>query len=70
MWTDASGNFGMGGYYLAADELLSSDQAYSQRFSSRLQLKHINVKETRAVFFGFLALVTHFGWQARSTLRG
>ena len=53
MWTDASGNFGMGGYYLFSDESLSPDQAYSQRFLLRLQPKHINVKETRAVLFAF-----------------
>lgn len=53
MWTDAFGNFGIGGYYLAADELLSPDQAYSQRFSSRLQNKHITIKGSRAVLFAF-----------------
>ena len=53
MWTDASGNFGMGGYYLFSDELLNPDQVYSQRFPSRLRPKHINVKETRAVLFAF-----------------
>lgn len=53
MWTEASGKFGMGGYYLAADELLGPNQAYSQRFLSQLQPKHISVKETRAVLFAF-----------------
>ena len=53
MWTDASGNFEMGGYYLSSNELLGPDQAYSQRFSSRLRLKYINIKETQAILFAF-----------------
>ena len=53
MWTDASSNFGMEGYYLLSDKLLGPDQAYLQRFSSRLRPKHINVKKTWAVLFAF-----------------
>lgn len=53
MLTDASGNFRMEGYYLLFDKLLSLNQAYSQRFLSRLEPKHINVKQTQEVFFLF-----------------
>lgn len=52
LWTDASGNYGMGGYILKDGEspyTLPCSQAYSERFTTRLMPKHINVKEMTAV---------------------
>ena len=53
MWTNASGDFRIRGYYLSSKELLGPDQVYFQRFLLQLRPKHINVKETRAVLFIF-----------------
>lgn len=69
MWTNTFGNFGIKSYYLVADKLLESDQAYSECFLLWLQSKHINVKEMHIVFDLFLALVIRFGWQTRFTLQ-
>ena len=52
LWTDASGNYGMGGYILKDGESLHSmpvEQAYSEQFTTRLRQKHINVKEMTAI---------------------
>ena len=53
LWTDASGRYGIGGYYLRQNELeknLSISAVFSKRFSTRLCHRHINVKETFAIF--------------------
>lgn len=52
LWTDASGNYGMGAYILQTDQNLLSiplQQAFSERFTTRLRHKHINVKEMTAI---------------------
>lgn len=50
LWTDASGNWGMGGFYLLDGEQIPSiSQAYSQWFSTRERPEHINPKEMTAV---------------------
>ena len=48
MWTDASGNWGMGGYFLSKPDDLPSE-VFSSRFPTRMASKHINVKEMAAV---------------------
>ena len=56
LWTDASGRYGIGGYYLKDQEQeqdLTSSKAFSQRFSTRLRHCHINVKETQAILHAF-----------------
>ena len=51
LWTDASGNDGIGGYYLHSEgERPSAKQAFSERFRSNLRSKHINIKEMAAVY--------------------
>ena len=48
IWTDASGNYGTGGYILHENDVLnhmSTTKAFSMRFSTRHRAKHINVKE-------------------------
>ena len=52
LWTDASGEYGMGAYILKEGETLYTipcEQALSERFSTRLRSKHINVKEMTAI---------------------
>lgn len=52
LWTDASGRYGIGGYYLKDKEQeqdLTGSMAFSRRFSTRLRHRHINVKETQAI---------------------
>lgn len=50
VWTNASGNWGMGGFYLLdGEQIPAASQAYSQRFSTRERPKHINPKEMTAV---------------------
>ena len=50
LWTDASGFFGMGGYFLNDDESIpSTSQAFSMRMPTRLRKRHITVKEMTAV---------------------
>lgn len=52
LWIDASGNYGMGAYILQTDQNLFSiplQQAFSERFTTRLRHKHINVKEMTAI---------------------
>lgn len=50
LWTDASGSFGMGGYYLHCGESTPpATQAFSVRLHTRLRKRHITVKEMMAV---------------------
>lgn len=50
LWTDASGSFGIGGYYLNEGKLVpSTTQVFSVRLHTRLQKKHITAKEMMAV---------------------
>lgn len=52
LWTDASGEYGMGAYILKQGEdfhSISCQQAFSQRFTTRLRGKYINVKEMTAI---------------------
>lgn len=50
LWTDASGSFGIGGYYLNESESVpSTQQAFSIRLHTRLRMRHITVKEMMAV---------------------
>lgn len=52
LWMDALGEYGMGAYILREREspsTISCQQAFSERFTSRLQTKHINVKEITAI---------------------
>lgn len=52
LWTDASGGDGIGAYILGEGEPLSANshyQAFSERFTTRLGPRHINVKKPTAV---------------------
>ena len=52
LWTDASGNYGIGGYIITQNQSFSAlpvTQLYSEQFTSRLRPKHINVKEMTAI---------------------
>ena len=52
IWTDASGNYGIGGYMLFEGEnieCMAAPQVFSMRFPTRERAKHINVKEMRAI---------------------
>lgn len=52
LWTDASENYGMGGYIVTTNQSFSSlpvTQLYYGRFTSRLRPKHINVKKMTAI---------------------
>lgn len=52
LWTDASGSWGMGGYFLEDHQNIPTiAQAFSQRFSTRERPEHINTKEMFAVLF-------------------
>ena len=48
LWTDASGNWGMGGYLLN-NPCDPPNEVFSSRFPTRMVSKHINVKEMTAV---------------------
>ena len=52
IWTDASGDYGIGAYILMEDQTIFTMpalHAFSKRFSSRLRPSHINVKEMAAI---------------------
>ncbi|MCJ1345254.1 hypothetical protein MMC31_003460, partial [Peltigera leucophlebia] len=52
IWTDASGNYGMGGYIPKKGQTVNTvpvNQMYSKRFTSCLRPKNINVKEMTAI---------------------
>lgn len=60
MWTDASGNWGMDGYFLEDGQSITSvPQAFSQRFSTRERPEHINTKEMFAVLFAVRKWLHH-----------
>lgn len=70
LWTDASGLFGMGGYYLNENELVPpTAQAFSIRLHTRLRNKHITVKEMMAVLHA-LQLWAHEFEGARLIIHG
>ena len=52
LWTDASGEYGIGAYILKEGQTpytISCEQVLSERFTTRLRPKHINVKEMTAI---------------------
>ena len=51
MWTDASGNWGIGGYWLAS-LTDAPHEVFSKHFSTRMRPKNIQVKEMFAALHG------------------
>ena len=52
LWTDASGDFGIGAYILQGGQTthtLPAEQVVSERYTTRLRAKHINEKEMTAI---------------------
>ena len=52
LWTDASGDFGIGAYILLGGQTthtLPAEQVMSDRYTTRLRTKHINEKEMTAI---------------------
>ena len=60
IWTDASGNWGMGGCFLSYPGD-SPSEVLSSRFPTRMASKHINVKEMAAVLIALRRWLHTFG---------